>query len=214
MPFNNRHFDWRDTFGPGVGRAEDRFRDAHLKLATATGTKNIRLNSVTWTDTSGNLIAIQSKPNANGGAGSTADLKGAEISPRFASLTSGGSLIGMSVDPILKGSTGADGDLSGAMRGIEVTLTDDNAGTRTITGLSAGIRIRQQLAGTKTFTGGLYALEVAAAGGGLGWSGFMAIEVGGNLSAKATGANALPGTVGWIRVKIGDTHYKLAAYDD
>ena len=23
--FNNRHFDWRDTFGPGVGRAEERF---------------------------------------------------------------------------------------------------------------------------------------------------------------------------------------------
>ena len=214
MPFNNRHFDWRDTFGPGVGRGEDRFRDAHLKLATATGTKNIRLNSTTWTDTTGNLIAVQCKPNANGGAGSTASIKGMEISPRFASLTSGSDLIGMSVDPILKGTTGADGNLSGSLRGIEITMTDENAGTRTITGLSAGIRIRQQLAATKTFTNGLYALSVAAAEGALAWTGFLDVGVSATLAAKATGANALPGTVGWIRVKIGDTHYKLPAYDD
>lgn len=212
--FNNRHIDWSDTYGPGMGKAEFLGWNQHLKLGTRTGTKQIRLNSVTWTNTSGNLIGVSSKPAAGGGAGATADIKSAEFSPRFNSLTSGGSLIGISVDPILKGTTGADGDLSGAMRGIEVTMTDDNAGTRTITGLSAAIRIRQQLAGTKTFTGGLFAFEVLAAGGGCAWNGFAAIEVGANLAAKATGANALPGTVGWVRIKIGDTFYKLPAYDD
>ncbi len=212
--FNNRHLDWSDTYGPGMGRAEFKGWNQHLKLGTLSGTKQIRLNSVTWTNTSGNLIAVQCKPNANGGVGATASVKGMEIQPRFASLTSGGNIIGMSVDPILKGSTGADGNLSGAMRGIEITMTDDNAGTRTIAGLSACIRFFQQLAGTKTFTNGLFALEVAAAGGGKGWDGFAAFDVSGGLAAKATGSNALPGTCGYVRIKIGDTFYKLPAYDD
>ena len=210
--FNNRHIDWSDTYGPGMGKAEDLGWNQHLKLGTRTGTKQIRLNSVTWTNTSGNLIGVSSKPNANGGAGATADLKGMEISPRFAGLTSGGNLIGMSVDPILKGTSGADGDLSGVVRGIEITITDENAGTRTITGKSAAIRIWQQLT-AKTFTNGLFPIQIDTKGGAAAWTAALSLANDGELaSASDAGENMPAGVTEFIRVQVGSTLYRIPLY--
>ncbi|MGH7274772.1 MAG: hypothetical protein ACREIQ_09980, partial [Nitrospiria bacterium] len=124
---------------------------------------------------------------------------------------SGGTLTGLSVDPILQGSSGAGGNLTGALRGIEITLTDGGGGTRTITGVSAGIRFRKDLSG-KTFTNGLFPIEVATQEGSSPWTAFAVFPDDG-VVAGGTGAPAnLPANTGYVRVQIGSVLFRLAGY--
>jgi hypothetical protein len=209
-----RHIDWGAglAFGPGQNGASG--GDKNLDLNTEKGTKPIRLNSRNTTETSGNLIGVQCKPGASGGAGATADIKGMEIQPRFNGLTSGGNLIGLDVSPILKGTTGADGNLSGVVVGIDVNFTDDNAGVRTITGKSAGIRFFRQLT-TKTFTNGVFPIVVATTGAGA-WTSLMDLPSGGTGVANVTdaGENLPSGVTEWIYVHVGGTRYRIALYHE
>jgi hypothetical protein len=209
MAIVSRSIDFTKPLGPGV--SDNGQGQLNLDLQTVRGDKPIRLNSRTTSETSGNLIGLQCKPGANGGDAATASVKGAEFSPRFASGTAGGSLIGASFDPILQGSSGAGGDLSGAFRGLEINLTDGNGGTRTITGASAGIRIFQQLA-TKTFTNGLFPLQVEAKGGGVDWTAF-ALLPNDSVIAATTGSPAnLPANTAWVKVQIGTDLFRLPGY--
>jgi hypothetical protein len=220
MPIGSHNFDWSEPLGPGLG-VDHRSRNRNMDLQTKRGDRPIRLNSRSPLTNAagaalatGNLIGMQCKPGAGGGGSATASVKAAEFSPRFRDGTAGGNLIGISVDPILQGSSGAGGNLSGAMRGIEVTLTDGNGGTRTITGRSAFIRFFHQLA-TKTFTNGLFGLEFAAKGGGVAWDGAMYLDAEAGLAAASSGGGAsLPANVGWIRVKVGSEFLKIPLYND
>lgn len=209
MAIVSRSIDFTKPLGPGV--SDNGQGQLNLDLQTALGTKPIRLNSRNVSATSGNLIGLQCKPGAAGGAGATADVTGAEFSPRFADGTSGGTIIAAKFDPILQGSSGSGGDLTGAMRGIEINLTDGNGGSRTISGASAAIRIFQQLT-SKTFSAGLFPLQVEAAGGGVAWTAFALLPNDSVIAAtNATPAN-LPANTAWVKVQIGSDLFRLPGY--
>jgi hypothetical protein len=110
--------------------------------------ETVRINSITNTGTANSWIGFQSKPAQ--GASMANNVIGFEVSPRvndtFA-LTGSGSLIGAHVDTYLKGTTG---NVAGDVRGQQIELVTDDAGTRTVSGDVVGLRFRTAFSGTVT----------------------------------------------------------------
>ena len=134
--------------------------DTNVKLLlNGKGQAEVRINSQTNTGTSGNWIGFQSKPAQ--GASTSGNVIGCEISPRvndtFA-LTGSGSLIGAHIDAYLKGTTG---NVAGDVRGAQIELVTDDAGTRTVTGDVVGLRFRAAFSGT--ITGDMVVIRVEKA---------------------------------------------------
>lgn len=123
------------------------------------GLDTIRINSRTVTTATSGIIGFQSKPAQ--GVATANNVIGGEISPRvndtFA-LTGSGSLIGLHVDAYLKGTTG---NIAGDVRGQQIELVTDDAGTRTISGDVIGLRMRAAFSGT--ITGNMIAFSVEKA---------------------------------------------------
>lgn len=105
--------------------------------------KTIRLNSQTDTTTaSGDLIGFQSKPRT--GVAGTQSVYGCQLSAQVSdgiALSSSGSLIGGHIDVYARGTSA--GTIAGDVRGLQIELTTDDAGTRDITGYVTGLRIRK-----------------------------------------------------------------------
>lgn len=155
--FNNRHLDWRDTFGPGGSKAEDKHRGEHLKLASGQGNRTVRINVKTFSDTnatSGSIIGAQIKPRA--GVESTGSVIGSETSSQVADAIAIANVIGAHVDAYVRGTTG---NISGDVRGLQVELVTDDAGARTISGNVSGIRLRTAFSAT-AITGNFSAIRI------------------------------------------------------
>ena len=103
-------------------------KDDHTKLESNSDTKNVRINSRNYTQTSGDASGVQIKPNQTA---ATASITGAEFSPRFASAIAGTNLVAIKADPVLKGTTG---DIGGQVVGVQVNIDFGISGSRTITG--------------------------------------------------------------------------------
>ena len=124
--------------------------------ATDMGGKTIRLNTVTNTGTANSLIGFQSKPRQ--GAAMANNVIGCEISAQISdtfALTSSGTLIGAHVDCYVRGTTG---NIGGDVRGMQIELVTDDAGTRTISGDVVGLRFRAAFSGT--VTGAISAIKI------------------------------------------------------
>lgn len=104
-------------------------KDNHTKLETNSDTRTVRINSRTFSQTSGDGVGMQSKPNQGT---ATAGITGIEASPRFASGIAGTNLVAIKADPVLKGTGG--GNLSGEVVGVQVNIDFGLSGTRAITG--------------------------------------------------------------------------------
>jgi hypothetical protein len=117
----------------------------NLTLQTFSDNKPVTINSRGYTQATGSSIGFQVKPSQN--VASTGSIIGGEISPRVASgITMGASVIGLHVDSYLKGT--AVGTITGDVRGLQVEMITDDAGTRTIGGNVSGIRIRSAFSAT------------------------------------------------------------------
>ena len=115
----------------------------------------VRINSRTFNNTSGDAIGFQSKPGQ--AATSTGNLNGGQISPRFQDGFTAGGIVGLHVDVDLKGTTAVTTDNN--VVGIELELVTSNAGTRTISGYVAALRIRSVFSAT-AITGNFTAFRV------------------------------------------------------
>ena len=128
---------------------------SHLVLSTADDDKQVRINSRNFTQATGSSIGFQVKPAQT--VTTTGSVIGGEISPRYNNAVAGGSLIGLHVDAFLKGTSA--GTLSGDVRGMQVELVTDDAGTRTIDGYVTGLRMRSAFSAT-TITGNFTAFRI------------------------------------------------------
>lgn len=167
----------------------------HYSLETLEDDKRIRLNSRNYAATSGDIMGFDSRPRAN--ASGTQTMIGGYIAPGYNDGVAGANLIGMIFDPYLKGSSG---NLSGDIRAVQGQITDENVGGRTIGGVSSIFDAWQQLA-AHTFIGGVYVVNVRAAGGATPWSGFARLPD--DSQVANDGDDKSGGTVGWIKVMIG-----------
>jgi len=162
-------------------------------LDTVTDTDNVRLNSRDYEATSGDMTAVQSKPNIS--VGGTTGVTGIEVSPRFADSIAGSKIVGIMSNPLLKGTTG---DLSSAMRCYEGKLESDSGSTRTVAEAYV-LHCMQALHGTVTV--GPYCIAVDAGGGNVAWAGFAKLPDDNQVAND--GDDKSGGTVGWIKVMIG-----------
>ena len=128
---------------------------SHLVLNTVDNNKNVRLNSRDFTNTTGGVTGFQVKPGQ--AATSTGELKGGEISPRFKDGFTANTIVGLHVDAFLKGTTAVT--TPGDVRGMQVELVTDDAGTRTISGYVTGLRMRSAFSAT-AITGNFSAFRI------------------------------------------------------
>lgn len=186
---------------------------------------NIRFDSEQY---KGDIIGLQLRPAGNvavfpadyvtdaqgkkAGDDAIANIYGAQIMPRFNNGIPGNSLVGLFVDPILKGTTG---DLSGDLRGIEIKIeTEGYTGERTIDGVAAVLDCKQRLALTEA-TGGIFVLraeEKEVAAGLASWTAFALLPDDDELAKETASPGNLPDNTAYIRVKIGDTLYRIPGY--
>lgn len=135
MAISARHRGWRWNGGSNrlsalvEGLEYLRFEVGnHTQLFSVSDTRNVRINSRNYTQTSGDASAVQIKPNQTA---ATASITGLEVSPRFASAIAGTNLVGIKCDPVLKGTTG---DVGGQVVGVQVNIDFGISGSRVITG--------------------------------------------------------------------------------
>lgn len=176
----------------------------HMVLDTVSDNRQVRINSRSFVQATGDSIGFQSKPSQ--GATTTGEVYGGQVSPRVASTFGAGSLIGMSVDPVIQGSTGT----ITALRGLQVTMTDNtpSPATRTITRATM-IRLWHQME-AHTFTNGVIGIDWEAAGG-RAWTFAMrfADDSGTGLADLASATATVNGV---IKVQIGSTTGYIATY--
>ncbi|KKM63481.1 hypothetical protein LCGC14_1511060, partial [marine sediment metagenome] len=127
----------------------------HVKINTVAGNKNVRIQSRTYTYTGGGITGVQIKPGI--GATTTHEIKGIEISPRFNDGFTAATIVGLHVDVFLKGTTAVT--TSGDVRGMQIELVTDDAGTRTISGYVTGLRMRSAFSAT-AITGNFSAFRI------------------------------------------------------
>ena len=188
-----------------------RAKISHCLLETKSDDKNVRINSRSYTKTTGDISAYQTKPSQT--VTGTTTLVGGESSPRFQDACGGASLIGYKSNPDLKGTTG---DLTGDVRAYEGRVESASGSTRTIAGTAAVLHAMNSLHGT--VTGGAFVIAVDAAGGNVAWSGFAemaddeqvaSVDAAGKLVDISGTAND-----GWMKVKVGAEVKYIALYNE
>lgn len=204
--------DWKVTFDAAkilitlASQFSHVVTGGHFALETLEDTKRIRLNSRNYAATSGDIMAFDSRPRAN--ASGTQTIHGGFIGAGVNDAVALANIIGMLSDVYLKGSSG---NISGDLRAFQGQITDENTAGRTISGIACMFDAWQQLA-AHTFTGGVYVMNVRAAGGATPWSGLANLPDDAQVATKGTPTATLPANTAWIRVKVGDTFVKLAGY--
>lgn len=119
----------------------------HMILNTTSDNKQVRINSRSFTQATGDSIGFQSKPSQT--VTTTGSVFGGQISPRLQSAIAAGNVIGLDANCDLKGT--AAGTVSGDVRALNLELVTDDAGTRDIGGNVNFIRMRAAFsAGTIT----------------------------------------------------------------
>lgn len=118
-------------------------------------TTPVRINSRNYTQVSGSSIGFQSKPAQT--VTSTGSVIGGEISPRVNDDIDIANVIGLHVDSFLKGTTAKT--ISGDVRGMQIEMVTDDAGTNTVSGNVSGLRFRTAFSAT-TITGDMEAIRI------------------------------------------------------
>lgn len=178
----------------------------HTAIKSVTDTKNVRINSRNYTQTSGDASGVQIKPNQS--VSGTAGITGLEVSPRFAAGIAGSNLIGIKADPLLKAGSG---NLSGQVTAVQANIDFGVSGTRTIGGDVSAFESFLAIPSTYTYSGDIAFLRVRSVNI-KGWDHFL------NLDDISTGVTAAGDKTGggknfYLKVLIGSTEYGIQLYD-
>ena len=180
---------------------------ADLNIQTQTDSKTVKLNSRSYTQTSGDTIGFQVTPNQ--AATTTGEVYGGQIKPRVANTFDAATVNGLGIDSELKGS-GA-GALSSDLRGINMYLGATGSGT--IGGNVVAFRLRQEV--NINPTGHIVAFHIVNHEGSQGWDGLLkfteALGTHSMTTASDKDANTASGT---IKVYANGTLYHIQLYAD
>lgn len=179
----------------------------HTRLNSITDTRNVRINSRNYTQTSGDASGVQIKPNQTV---ATAGITGLEVSPRYASGIAGTNLVGIKCDPVLKGS--GTGTLSGQVAGVQVNIDFGISQTRTIDGDVAAFESFLAVPSNMTYTGHVSFMRIRTVNI-KGWDSFLNLDDAntGATEASDKDANTAAHT---LRVHIADTLFHIQLYAD
>ena len=173
----------------------------HFEIETDTDTKQVKLNSRSYTQASGDTIGFSSTPNQ--AVTTTGEIFGAQIKPRAASNVSAATVNGIGIDSELKSGTGA---LSSDLRGLNIYLGATGSGT--IGGNIVAIRARVESAINPT---GLIAFaHIVNSEGAQGWDGLLVFtEALGTHTMTTASDKSANAKVGTIKVYANGTLYHL-----
>lgn len=176
----------------------------------ATAGNNIfgepRINSRTYTTTTGDVIGFQAKPSQ--GASTSGNIYGAQIGVRVNStfaLTGTGSAVGAVIDVYLKGTTGA---IAGDARVLDLELVDDTGSSRTITGDATLLRFRSNI--SATVTGNVSCMRVETPEGTTAYEAF--IDFTGVSTGLITAQSGVSTVTHAIKCIVGSTVFYIPGY--
>lgn len=178
----------------------------HTRLLTISDTRNVRINSRNYTQSSGDASGVQIKPNQTV---ATAGITGLEVSPRYASGIAGTNLVGIKCDPVLKGSGG--GTLSGSVVGVQVNIDFGLSQTRTIDGDVSAFESFLAVPSNMTYTGHVSFLRVRTVNI-KAWEQFLNVDDENTGITTSTDPSAATQDR-WIPCAIGTDQYYIRLYD-
>ena len=184
----------------------------HTAIKSVSDTKNVRINSRNYTQTSGDASGVQIKPNQS--VTGTASISGLEVSPRFAAGIAGANLIGIKADPLLKAGSG---DLSGQVSAVQANIDFGVSGTRIITGDVSAFESFLAVPSTYTYSGDIAFLRVRTVNI-KGWDYFLNVDDGstGLAVENNDGMFKDPNSdaeAGWLKIKVGANIYEMPFWD-
>jgi len=189
----------------------------NLLIETVSDDKQVRINSRSYTQASGDSIGFQSKPSQT--VTTTGTVRGGEVSPRLQSGIGAAELAGLQVYPTLKGSAAAA--ITGDVLALDVLACEDDqespSGTPfTIAGDVIGMKVRSNF--TVNPTGHVVPFKIMTAEKANGtWDALFKFQ-----GTQAGSWNADPGTEldnpggtvkGYIKVLFGSTARYIALYE-
>jgi len=184
-----------------------RFEDGnHTLLLTVSDTKNVRINSRNYTQTSGDASGVQIKPNQTV---ATAGITGLEVSPRYAAGIAGTNLVGIKCDPVLKGSGG--GNLSGQVAGVQVNIDFGLSQTRTITGDVSAFEAFLAVPSNMTYSGDVSFLRVRTVNI-RAWDYFLNLDDANTGVATSTDPSVAGTETRWLRVREASTDFWIKVF--
>lgn len=166
-----------------------------------------RIHSKDYKNTSGDINAVQIKPNIS--VGGTTGMTGIEVSPRFADGIAGSKLVAIKADPQCKGTTG---NLTDGMIAVECNIdAGDPTASRTFGGDIAALSAFLDLPSGCVHTAGLNTLLKVRSVNAAKWDAFL------NLDDANTGINDSGDIDGgtatyYLVVYIGTTKYGIQLY--
>lgn len=177
----------------------------HLLLITADDDKNVRINSRSYVQTSGDSIGMQCKPNQT--ITTTGNVIGAEFSPRANDVGSG-AIIAIKADPVVKTATAIR--TVGAVRGIEINIDLPLSGSvYTFTNAVCGIRMFPNFGAGHTFNANRPAILLATPNTS-DWTHFLEVESTGTI-AVVTGGTFTTAD-GHLVIDVAGTDYIMPFY--
>ena len=184
-----------------------RFEDGnHTLLLTVSDTKNVRINSRNYTQTSGDASGVQIKPNQTV---ATAGITGLEVSPRYAAGIAGTNLVGIKCDPVLKGSGG--GNLSGQVAGVQVNIDFGLSQTRTITGDVSAFEAFLAVPSNMTYSGDVSFLRVRTVNI-KAWEYFLNLDDANTGVATSVDPSVAGTETRWLRVREASTDFWIKVF--
>jgi len=163
-----------------------------------------RIHSKDYVSTSGDINAVQIKPNVS--VGGTTGITGLEVAPRIADGKTGNSVIAIKADPALKGTSG---NITGGVVAVEANIDlGSDTSTRTIGGDIAAFSTFLSLPSGCVHTAGLNTVMKVRTVNIAKWDGFLNID---DLNTGVTQTSAESGgTSQYLKVYIGTALYTIA----
>lgn len=182
------------------------FTNDHGKIRTHQDGDTVRINSRSYTQATGDSIALQCTPNQT--VDTTGEVFGAQFKPRAASGVDVAGVNGVGIDSELKS---GDGNASADLRLINGYLGATGSGT--ISGDVVGLRLRHEVAAT--VSGDSVAIDIDDNEGATDWTHFLKLGAALGTHGMTTASDKSGGTAsGTIKVKAGGTLYHIQLYAD
>lgn len=177
----------------------------NFALNTTSDNTQVRINSRSFTQASGDSIGFQSKPSQTVTTSGT--VQGGQISPRVQAAIGAATLIGLHVDTDAKGSTG--GNIT-TIRGLELEIVSDASSGRTITDVEA-IKFRTNLDATVSGNVVAFRIPTGEAAGGQ-WDALAKIDNVANVFDD-TDSGTSSTKAGFIKVIVNGNARYIRLYD-
>lgn len=204
------YFELRTMQAGSLGHADLRTKDTDL-----TGTKVMRLNNRNYVNTSGDTIAVESKPRRTA-SNSGGELRAYHAMPNLSDALNSGPIQGFFSECYMRGTGAGTVNLVRAFYGKVLDDSDSSgSGTKTYTNPVAILWAEANIGAGNTFSAGLHVINVVK-GVYKDWDSLVRFSAsGGACTVSAGGMFKDPlndQEAGYVTIYVGSTSYQIPIY--